>query len=231
MWPSLVEYEAVHLLPAQQMNVYSAKTYPDKWWVKLGKWKASSGIHKAPSLRAKNLLAAMQPNLISALGQRINKGVVSVVKNECFLCITGQQGAFRPGREKGNELILQITAGSSSPLIVSLRVLSLPPSTSSAGAVYKQTRDPTMEKFCSLLLPNVSPSSAHTHNCPSFLSPDTQLRQLPVSAIVNWTSGQQNNFSSRGGNFVLFIKSGLWSLFTFVHLGSACSTSQNECIS
>lgn len=95
MWPFIVEFEATtHLLPgvhrtlAQQIYVYAPKTYPDKWGVSLGKWRANSGIDKVPSLRAKSLLAAVQPNLISALGWRISKGVISVRKNKCFLCIT-----------------------------------------------------------------------------------------------------------------------------------------------
>lgn len=59
--------------------------------------KVNSEIDKVPCLRAKSLLAAMQPNLISALGQSISKGEINDI-----LSFTGQWGAFRPGKEKGD---------------------------------------------------------------------------------------------------------------------------------
>lgn len=159
--------------PAQHIYVQSPKTYPDKWWVFLGKWKADSGIDKVPCLRAKNLLAAMQPNLISALGQRISKGVMSVRRNECFLCITGQRGAFRPGREKGNEPLIKNPCFSSPSYCVFVHTLFHHILCSDTSNTNKGCNH---GKYSSLLLPTMSPSSPYTQL--SFL-PDS-----PHSALL-----------------------------------------------
>lgn len=50
----------------------------------------ASGIDKAPSRRAKRLLAAVQLNLIRAPGQKISKGIMSVRTNKSLLQAKGE---------------------------------------------------------------------------------------------------------------------------------------------
>lgn len=101
--------------------------------------------------------AAVQPNLISALGQRISKGAMSAQKNERCLCVTGQQQAFRPGREKGDEPTSYKACFCSPSYCVFVSTLSS--TTSSLAIDHMPTRDPTMEKY--MLLPTMSPSSLY----------------------------------------------------------------------
>lgn len=133
-----------------------------------------------PFLRAKSLSAAVQPNLISVLGQRISKGAMSAQKNERCLCVTGQQQAFRPGREKGDEPT-SYKACFCSPSYCGF-VSTLSSTTSSLAIDHMPTRDPTMEKY--MLLPTMSPSSLYPQ-LSLFLILLTRFGWFPVSGIIN----------------------------------------------
>lgn len=80
---------------ARAQHIYACMIYSRKSIL-----KARTGLEetKMPHMRAKILLGAVQPNLMSVVSQRISRRVVSVWINECFLCITGHQGTFGPGK-------------------------------------------------------------------------------------------------------------------------------------
>lgn len=193
VWPFIAHLlPGRHGTPAQQIYVYSLKTHRDKWGVLLRKSKASLKTDKMPCIGAKSLLAAAHPNLISALEQRVSKGVISVIKNA--FCV--HQGAFRPGREKGITkcrnwkikcLLVQ--------LIVSCFVLHI---LGTASSHLNTKKGSNHGKYSSQLIPTTSPSSFY---CLSFLLLLTQRCWLPVSWIIVWWSGsstQQNKVDTDG---------------------------------
>lgn len=122
-------------------------------------------------LRAKILLSAVQPNLVSVVSQRISRGVISVWINRCFLHFTGQQGMFGPGKGINHHHKCRF---SSHCVYVqtfsSQRILCCTSPSTNTGSVHG--------KCCGLLLPKI-PLPPFAHNCPSFL----QMAQMNPSLM------------------------------------------------
>lgn len=142
-----------------------------------------------PCLRAKSLLAAVKPSLISALGRRISKGVMSVRGDKCFLCIAGHQGAF--GERKGmSKYRKHKTAAFLLHLIVSPCVPTYPshPLEHQFTLYYKggiqwwEIQSPAAANHVPFLY-------LSTTDCPSFLTLLTQLCKLPKSGVVDQRRG------------------------------------------
>lgn len=134
-------------------------TYPRKSFLRLSRF----GKDKMAYLRAKILIGAVQPNPISVVSQRISR-VISVWINECFLCITGQQGVLGPG--KGINYHHKCRFSSPSHCVYVQTFFSHP-----VLLQFEYKHRILAWKILLLAAANDVPLPPFAHNCPSFLTP------------------------------------------------------------
>lgn len=135
--------------PARAQHIYACMIYSRR---SILRKRAGLKETKMSHLRAKILLGAVQPNLMSVVSQRISRRVVSVWINECFLCITGHRGAFGPGKGINHHHKCPFSSPSHCvyvQTVSSQRILCRTSSSTNTGSLHG--------KYCSLLLPVMFP--------------------------------------------------------------------------
>lgn len=115
--------------------------------------------------RAKILLGAVQPNLVSVVSQGISRGVISVWIKRYFLHFTGQQETFGPGKGINHH---QKRRFSSPSHCVYVQNIFFPTHPVLHQSKYKHRI--RAWKMLRLAAANDSPLPPFAHNCPSFLS-------------------------------------------------------------
>lgn len=79
---------------ARAQYIYVCMIYTRMGFLRGTRFGKATMLHS----RAKILLGAVQPNLVSVVSQGISRGVISAWINRCFLHFTGQQEMFGPGK-------------------------------------------------------------------------------------------------------------------------------------
>lgn len=139
------------------------------------------GKDKMAYLRAKILIGAVQPNPMSVVSQRISRGVISGWINECFLCITGQQGMLGPGKGINHHHKCRFSSPSHCVYVQtfsSQRILCCSSSSTNTGSLHG--------KCCSLLLPMMFP----------FLPLPTTVLPSWLLAQMLWQLNPESNMGS-----------------------------------